>query len=185
MIWHTLKDADGSGVVVDTSCGAKSGREDGGGGDQVVGKGVVQVALGGEGCSVSLVVEVGGRRGRGGDVIPGARKHPGRCRIPSRTCPRAMPVRILVSSFLWGGSCRPGQRADMLKHHVMASASWPIVLGASRFPSTYGTLPFMGSHIPHPAVDSVLSDPVGKRLTGQKIPQTSPPRARSAGGSRC
>lgn len=47
MVWHTLKDADGGGVVVDTSCGAESGREDRGGGDQVVGEGVVQVALGG------------------------------------------------------------------------------------------------------------------------------------------
>lgn len=98
MVWHTLKDADGGGVVVDTSCGAESGREDRGGGDQVVGEGVVQVTLGG-GVRVSFVVEVGGR---GGDVIPGARKHPGRCRIPSRTCPRAMPVRDLVSSFLMG-----------------------------------------------------------------------------------
>ena len=47
VIWHTLKDADGSGIVVDTSCGAESGCEDRGGGDQVVGKSVVQVALGG------------------------------------------------------------------------------------------------------------------------------------------
>lgn len=62
-MWHTLKDADGSGVVVDTSCSAESGREDRGGGDQVVGKGVVQVALGGGGVSVSLVAEVGGRGG--------------------------------------------------------------------------------------------------------------------------
>lgn len=64
-MWHTLKDADGSGVVVDTSCSAESGREDRGGGDQVVGKGVVQVALGGGGVSVSLVAEVGGRGGGG------------------------------------------------------------------------------------------------------------------------
>lgn len=42
----------------------------------------------------------------------------------------------------------------MLKHHVMASASWNIVLGASRFPATYGTLPFVGSRIPPP--DAIL-----------------------------
>lgn len=67
MIWHTLKDADGSGVVVDTSCGAKSGREDGGGGDQVVGKGVVQVALGGGGgVRLVLLLKWGGGGGEGG-----------------------------------------------------------------------------------------------------------------------
>ena len=42
---RTLEDADGSGEVVDSPGSAESGGEDGGGGDEIVGEGVVQVAL--------------------------------------------------------------------------------------------------------------------------------------------
>lgn len=42
---HTLEDAHGGGVVVDAAGGAQRGGDDGRGGDQVVGEGVVQVAL--------------------------------------------------------------------------------------------------------------------------------------------
>lgn len=120
-MWHTLKDADGSGVVVDTSCSAESGREDRGGGDQVVGKGVVQVALGGGGVSVSLAAEVGGR-GEGTSYLELEN-------ILDGVEFLLVPVRAQCMLGFWslrrcGGSCRPGQRADMLKHHVMASASW-------------------------------------------------------------
>lgn len=46
---RTLKDADGGREVVDPPSGAESGGEDGGGGDEIVGESVVQVALwGGE-----------------------------------------------------------------------------------------------------------------------------------------
>lgn len=42
---NTFKDADGGGEVVDPSCGLQRCDDDGGGGDEVVGEGVVEVAL--------------------------------------------------------------------------------------------------------------------------------------------
>lgn len=42
---HTLENADGSGVVVDTASGVQSRGEDLNGGDEIVGEAVVQVAL--------------------------------------------------------------------------------------------------------------------------------------------
>jgi hypothetical protein len=42
---RTLEDTDGGGVVVDSPGGTESSGEDGGGGDEIVGEGVVQVAL--------------------------------------------------------------------------------------------------------------------------------------------
>lgn len=42
---RTLKDADGSSKVVDPSGGLEGSSNNGGGGDEIVGKGVVQVAL--------------------------------------------------------------------------------------------------------------------------------------------
>ena len=42
---HTFEDTDSGGVIVDSSCGSQSGSNDGGGGDKIVGEGVVQVAL--------------------------------------------------------------------------------------------------------------------------------------------
>lgn len=44
-IRRTLEDADGSGKVVDAAGGLEGGGNDGGRGDEIVGKGVVQVAL--------------------------------------------------------------------------------------------------------------------------------------------
>lgn len=44
-IRRTLKDADSSSKVVDPPGGLEGGGNDGGGGDEIVGKGVVQVAL--------------------------------------------------------------------------------------------------------------------------------------------
>jgi hypothetical protein len=41
----TLEDPDGGGEVVDSPRGTQGGRDDGGRGDEVVGEGVVQVAL--------------------------------------------------------------------------------------------------------------------------------------------
>lgn len=45
VVCHTLEDAHGSGEVVHPPGGPKSGGADGRGGDQIVGEGVVQVAL--------------------------------------------------------------------------------------------------------------------------------------------
>lgn len=42
---RTLKDADGSSKVVDPSGGLEGSGNNGSGGDEIVGKGVVQVAL--------------------------------------------------------------------------------------------------------------------------------------------
>lgn len=42
---RTFKDADGSGKVVDSAGGLEGSGDDGGGGDEIVGEGVVQVAL--------------------------------------------------------------------------------------------------------------------------------------------
>lgn len=42
---HTLENADGSGVVVDTASGVQSRGEDLNGGNEIVGEAVVQVAL--------------------------------------------------------------------------------------------------------------------------------------------
>lgn len=42
---HTLEDAHGGREVVDPPGGPERGRADGGRGDQIVGEGVVQVAL--------------------------------------------------------------------------------------------------------------------------------------------
>lgn len=44
---HTLEDPHSSGEVVDPPGGAQGGGADGGGGDQIIGEGVVQVALNG------------------------------------------------------------------------------------------------------------------------------------------
>jgi hypothetical protein len=76
----TFKDSDGSGVVVDSASGLESGDNDRGGGDQIVGKGVVQVALLGRFESGIGLVD-----GRVGSVyVPEARKHPGRLQTPFR-----------------------------------------------------------------------------------------------------
>lgn len=42
---RTLKDADGGGKVVDPSGGLEGSGDDRGGGDEIIGEGVVQVAL--------------------------------------------------------------------------------------------------------------------------------------------
>jgi hypothetical protein len=42
---RTLKDAHGGGEIVDPPGGTESSRQDGGGRDEIVGEGVVQVAL--------------------------------------------------------------------------------------------------------------------------------------------
>ena len=60
---HTLEDADGGGEVVDSPGGLEGGGEDGGGGDEIVGEGVVQVALLSEGSFGSASVGDNGRRG--------------------------------------------------------------------------------------------------------------------------
>ncbi len=46
---HTLEDADGGREVVDSPGSLEGGGEDGRGGDEIVGEGVVQVALLSEG----------------------------------------------------------------------------------------------------------------------------------------
>lgn len=43
---RTFEDSDGSGEVVDTAGSLQGSSDDGGGGDEIVGEGVVQVALG-------------------------------------------------------------------------------------------------------------------------------------------
>jgi hypothetical protein len=45
LVVRTLEDADGGGEVVDSPGGPEGGGHDGGGGDEIVGEGVVQVAL--------------------------------------------------------------------------------------------------------------------------------------------
>jgi len=44
-VFHTLEDPDGGRVIVDAASGPEGSGENGGGGDQVVGESVVQVAL--------------------------------------------------------------------------------------------------------------------------------------------
>lgn len=86
---RTLEDPDGGGVVVDSPGSPESGGENGGGGNEIVGEGVVQVALwlGIESAGPGHEDELGAWVGQA-EGIPGARKRPGHRQTPSRSCPR-------------------------------------------------------------------------------------------------
>jgi hypothetical protein len=45
-VWRTFEDSDGGGEVVDAAGGLEGGSDDGRGRDEIVGEGVVEVALG-------------------------------------------------------------------------------------------------------------------------------------------
>jgi hypothetical protein len=88
----TLENADGSGEVVDPSCGLEGSDENRRGGYQVIGEGVVQVSLDCAGGQfIDFVVDISKTMWV---VLPGAQKRPGHCRTPSRTCTNVLPVRI-------------------------------------------------------------------------------------------
>ena len=85
---RTLEDPDGGGVVVDSPGSPEGGGEDGGRGDEIVGEGVVQVALwlGIESAGPGHEDELGAWAGQA-EGIPGARKRPGHRQTPSRSYP--------------------------------------------------------------------------------------------------
>lgn len=99
---RTLEDPHGSGEVVDPPGGLERGGAHAGGGDEVIGKGVVQVAL-----RVVWVSAASSSAGRAapqlGFSLPGAQRRPGRCRTPSRICslPSARQRIDLEGSSVW------------------------------------------------------------------------------------
>jgi hypothetical protein len=85
---RTLENANGGREVVDPPGGPESSGEDGGGGNEIVGEGVVQVALWWKFESAEAGHEVGHRTTTGKvGGIPGAQKRPGHSQTPSRTYP--------------------------------------------------------------------------------------------------
>ena len=88
---HTFEDTDGSAKVVDPSGGLEGGGKHRGGGDEIVGEGVVEVALwfGDKPKSHTTFSEAGRRASKlkaRGAGLPEARKRPGHRQTPSRTC---------------------------------------------------------------------------------------------------
>lgn len=84
----TLKDTDGSWEVVHTSGSTEGGYYDGGSWDQVVGEGVVKIALEGglaSECRFPPREGGGGEGGGEGSKVPEARTRRSRHQIPSHT----------------------------------------------------------------------------------------------------
>jgi hypothetical protein len=73
---RTLEDTDSRGEVVDTPGSAESGGNDGGGGDEIVGEAVVQVALcDSQQCALAKSEDAGQIMSPCPLHVPGARKH--------------------------------------------------------------------------------------------------------------
>ena len=72
---RTLEDTDSRGEVVDTPGSAESGGDDGGGGNEIVGEAVVQVALhGSQQCALAKSEDAGQVMNPRPSHVPGARK---------------------------------------------------------------------------------------------------------------
>ena len=106
---RTLEDSDGGGEVVDSTGGLEGGDNDGRSGDEIVGEGVVQVALrGGE----RLVTDVGVVEFVA--AVPEARKHPGQPRIPSRIWGQQLGQQLAIAiERVSVGSCREWTKGIM------------------------------------------------------------------------
>lgn len=79
-IGHTFENADSSSKVVDSPSSLEGSGDDSGRGDEIVGEGVVEVALKND---LSKSYDIWSHGGLG---VPGARKRPGQRQTPSRIC---------------------------------------------------------------------------------------------------